>query len=119
LNVIAADWLRKRRLELDLNQGELAARLESAGFSTVRASISNWENGRHEPPLDDPNFRQAMAKALKLSVTEMLEMAGYEVAMTTQSDEARRAAAIIERLPESARELALDYLKTLEKRFVG
>jgi transcriptional regulator with XRE-family HTH domain len=115
---MAADWLRKRRIELGLNQGEFAARLGTAGFSTVRASISNWENGRHDPPFDDPIFRQAMAKALRLSESEILEMAGYEVMPTVQSENARRAAAIIERLPEPARELALDYLQMLEKRFV-
>lgn len=113
------DWLRSRRIELGLNQEELAARLQVSGFSATRASISHWEKGRHEPPLDDPNFRQSMAKALKLSVTEMLSMAGYEVSQPIQSENARRAAAIVERLPGDAQDVALDLLKTLEKRFVG
>ncbi len=116
---MTADWLRKRRIELDLNQEELAARLQVSGFSASRASISHWENGRHEPPLDDAAFRQSMARALKLSVTEMLEIAGYEVTQPVQSENARRAAAIIERLPEDAQDVALDLLKSLEKRFVG
>jgi transcriptional regulator with XRE-family HTH domain len=116
---MAADWLRKRRLELDLNQGELAARLATAGFSTVRASISNWENGRHDPPLDDPNFRQAASKALRLSEAEILQMAGYQVTPAIQSEKARRAASIVERLPEDAQDVALDLLKSLEKRYVG
>lgn len=114
-----ANWLRDRRKELEMQQSELAARLEVAGFTVGRASISHWENGRYDPPLDDPNFRRAMAKALKLSVTEMLEMAGYEVIPTIQSEKARRAAAIIERLPEDAQDVALDLLKSLEKRYVG
>lgn len=112
------DWIRKRRIELDLNQEELAARLQVSGFSATRASISHWENGRHMPPLDDPNFRQSLAKALKLRESEMLERAGYQVVVSPQSEDARRAASIIDRLPEPARELALDYLQMLEKRFV-
>lgn len=112
------NWIKRRRTELDLNQDDLAARLEIAGFSATRGSISHWENERYQPPLDDPNFRQAMAKALKLNVPEMLAMAGYEVRINPQSDAAKRGAAIIDRLPEDARNLALDYLLMLERRYV-
>jgi transcriptional regulator with XRE-family HTH domain len=111
-------WLRDRRKELDMQQGELAARLEVMGFNVTQSSISHWENGRYTLPLDDPNFRQSLAKALKLSESEMLERAGYQVVVSPQSEDARRAASIVDRLPETARELALDYLKMLEKRFV-
>lgn len=112
------NWLRDRRKELDMQQGELAARLEVSGFHVTQSSISQWENGRHDPPLDDPTFRQSLAKALKLSESEILERAGYQVAFAPQSEAARRASSIIDRLPEPAQELALDYLQMLEKRFV-
>lgn len=113
-----ANWLRERRKELDMQQSELVARLELAGFSVGRASISHWENGRYDLPLEDPNFRQALAKALKLTESEVLERAGYQVVVSPQSEDARRAASIVDRLPETARELALEYLQMLEKRFV-
>lgn len=113
-----ANWLRDRRKELEMQQSELVARLELAGFNVGRASISHWENGRYDVPLDDPNFRQAIAKALKLSESEILERAGYQVVVAPRSEDARRAASIIDRLPEPARELALEYLQMLEKRFV-
>lgn len=113
-----ANWLRDRRKELDMQQAELVARLELAGFVVGRASISHWENGRYDPPLDNPKFRQAIAKALKLTESEMLERAGYQVVVSMQSEDARQAASIVDKLPEPARGLALDYLKMLEKRFV-
>lgn len=113
------NWIRQRREELNLSQEELTARLQVAGLNISRAAVSHWEKERNHPPLDNPEARLAIAKALKLSVAEVLTLAGYVVEDEKQSEAARRAAAIIERLPADARELALEYLNMLEKRFVG
>lgn len=107
-------WLRERRKQLDLNQADLAARLQVAGFNIDRASISHWEVGRHQPPLDNPDFRKALAQALKVSVPTLLKMAGYEVTGEF-SEEAREAAEIVDQLRAKDRRLALDILRRMLK----
>lgn len=104
------DWLRKRREELKLNQEQLAAQLQLAGFDLTRGAISHWENGRFNPPIEDPNFRLALAQILKMSVTSLLKEAGYEVQMELSTN-ARRAAEIIEQLPPDRQKLALGVLE--------
>lgn len=57
-----------------------------------------------------------MAKALEITINELLLLAGYTDTQE-HSLAAKLAAEIVERLPPSAQELALDYLQMLEKRF--
>ena len=109
-------WLRERREELDINQDELTARLQLEGVAVTRATLSHWEVGRHSPPMNDPEFRLALARSLKLSIREVLQRSGYEV-IQTHTDAGERAADIVDELPPDGRELALDLLRTIEKRF--
>jgi transcriptional regulator with XRE-family HTH domain len=108
--VTQAHWLWKRREELNLSQEELAARLQIAGFNISRASLSNWENGKANPPLHDPIFRKALADALQVSRRNLLELAGYEVSGTTYSEPAERAADLIETLPPTDQEFVLNFI---------
>lgn len=104
---MAAEWLRERRKELHLSQEELAARLQVRGFDLTPGAISHWENGRNIMPIEQTDFRQALAASLNLSVRELLKRAGYEVLRTARTDEAEIAAEIIDQLDSEHRKLAL------------
>lgn len=105
------NWLRERREQLGLNQEELAAQLQIEGVERVtRVSISNWETGRHKPPLNNPYFRMALAKVLKMSVKEILKLSGFEI-QNAHTDEAERAAYIVDQLSDKDRSLVLKILE--------
>jgi transcriptional regulator with XRE-family HTH domain len=107
-------WLRQRREQLHINQEELAARLQLAGFDIARSSISHWENDRFKPPFNDPEFTKAFASVLKLSVNSMLKQAGYEI-VTDLSENARHAAEIVDSLPADRQRLAIGLLEQLQR----
>lgn len=107
------NWLKNRREAIDLRQDELAAKLQIEGFDVSRATISNWETGRHEPPMHDPEFRHALARSLRLNVRTMLKLAGYEVTEQPHSTTAELAADLIDRLPPEKQQLALRLIETL------
>lgn len=113
------NWIKRRREQLDINQEELATRLQLSGFAVTRASVSHWEVGRNQPPFDDAQFRQALANALKLSVPEMLHLAGYEVAEEDQSDDELRAVSIMKQLTPARRKLAVGILEQLLREGQG
>lgn len=108
-------WLKECRERLELRQEDLATRLQLAGFDVSRGSISNWENGRYDIPIQDTKFRQALADALRLDVRTMLRLAGYEVNEVYRSEAAERAANMIDRLPPEKQELALRLVEQLVK----
>lgn len=103
-------WLRQRREQLRITQDELAARLQVAGFDVTRASISHWEVGRNSPPLENPEFRKALADVLKMSVANLLKSEGFETSVDYSSN-ALYAAEIIDQLPEDKQRLALGILE--------
>lgn len=108
------NWLRKRREEVGItSQEELAEKLQLDGFSFTRASISHWENGRNNPPLDDPEFRRVLAKILRVSQPDLLRLAGYEVDRVSRTHEAERAAYIVDQLTPEKRDLAVRLLEEL------
>ncbi len=107
-------WLTKRRKEVGLEtQSDLEARLQLAGFNVTRAAISHWENNRNNPPLDDPDFRQVLARILRLSPHEILKLAGYEVDKPQHTAAGERAASIIDHLPPEKQELAIRLIEQL------
>lgn len=111
------EFLRYRRLELDLTQAELAERLTIYGHATKPARVGHWETGRNRPPLTEASFRSALALALQMDVNRLLSEIGYVVRDEDRSKEAMIAAEIVEGLPPDAKQLAIDYLHVLEKRF--
>jgi transcriptional regulator with XRE-family HTH domain len=111
------DFLRKRRAELKISQADLADLLSSMGQETSSARIGHWETARNKPPLEDENFRHALAAALKMDVNELMSELGFVITDENRSREARRAADIIDRLPSEIRETALELLTVLEKRY--
>jgi transcriptional regulator with XRE-family HTH domain len=108
-------WIKDRRKQIHITQEDLTARLQMEGFGVTPGSISNWENGRYMPPIDDPLFVKALAKALKMTVSAVLSAAGYEIS-TRYSDEALRGADIIDQLPDDMRGMAIDILEQMLRR---
>lgn len=108
------NWLRKRRLEMNISQDELASRLTQNGFEVSRFGVSNWETERNQLPMDDPVFRWAAAKALEYTPQQLLRHAGYEVNNDQFSENVLIAARILERLPEEAQDMVIDLLSNLE-----
>lgn len=113
-----SDFLRIERARLNLSQAKIAERLSELGQETSAARVGHWETGRNKPPLDDPNFRRALAITLNLDVNEMMSRLGFVQTDDQRSREARRAADIVDRLPSEAKSLALEYLDMLDRRFV-
>jgi transcriptional regulator with XRE-family HTH domain len=111
------NWLRQRRKELNLKQEDLAARLQLDGLSFTHSAISHWETGRYHPPFEDEKFRQALADILRMDVSSMLRLAGYEVGLRPYSERAERAAFIVDNLPDDKQDLALRILAELAKEF--
>ncbi len=109
------NWLKTRREALHLKQEDLAAQLQVSGFDISRPSISHWENGRHLPPLENPEFRQALANILRIDVKTLLKLAGYEVAKSDFSEAAERVAYIVDQLPPDKQELAVRLVEQLAK----
>lgn len=105
------NFIRQRREELKITQEDLVARLQTEGITISRPTLSNWERGEAKPPLDDPDFRRALAKGLRMSVRDLLDESGYEVEKNVHSDEAERAAYIIDHLPREKRRLVLGILE--------
>lgn len=104
------NWLAMRREQLKISQENLVDLLADYGFTVSRSSISQWENGKFHPPLEDPHFRRALANALQMTIPDMLGLAGYEV-QSDFSSESMRAAYIIEQLPPQERDFALKLLE--------
>ncbi|GIL12522.1 MAG: hypothetical protein BroJett038_12420 [Chloroflexota bacterium] len=113
-----ATWIKERRIDLKMSQEDLAARLQLEGFQVTAGAISHWENGRHDPPLENPEFRIAIGKALRLNPTALLRRAGYEVA-NELSDNARQAAEIVDQLSEEQQRLALGILEQILRAGAG
>lgn len=110
-------FLKRRRAELGLTQGQVAEGLSMRGYETSSGRVGHWETGRNRAPLEDARFRHALASVLQLDVNEMMTELGYVVFDSERSKEAQLAAEIVDQLPSDARLLALDYLQVLERRF--
>jgi len=108
------NWLRFSREKVGIRtQDELATLLQLEGINVTRATVSHWENGRNNPPLENPDFRRVMSKLLKVSRADLLTMAGYEVARTDHTRAAQRAADILDQLDEDTQENVLKMLEAL------
>ena len=108
------NWLKRRRSELKMSQEELVAKLQLTGFDMSRTTVSGWETGRFNPPIDNPPFRMALASILQMSIAEMLLAAGYEIEIE-HTPRGHRGASIIDNLPPERQKLALDLLDVLAR----
>lgn len=108
-----SSWLSLKRKSLNLSQEELVARLQIEGVEVSRGMLSHWETGRNDMPLNDPVFVKALAHALRLTVLDVLIFSGYEIQTSPRTEEASRAANIVDQLPEDQRSLAIGLLEQL------
>lgn len=106
------NWLKERREALGLSQDELTARLQTEGVNLTRGTLSNWETGRHKPPLNDEHFRVALSHVLKMSVKEILKRSGFDVTLM-HSDAAERAAYLVDQMDEEMQDKAVRILEAL------
>jgi transcriptional regulator with XRE-family HTH domain len=111
------DFLISRRKKLGMSQEDLARELTLRGWATTKGSVGHWETGRNLPPLKDINFRKALAMSLSMDVNSMMGNLDFVIIDDDRSTEARRAADIVDSLPEDVKSLALDYLEVLKKRY--
>jgi transcriptional regulator with XRE-family HTH domain len=107
-----SNWLKTLREQNQITQEELAVRLQLQGMNTSRSSIASWETGKHDPPLNNREFRIALSQILRVSIKSMLKMAGYEVDQE-HTALGERAASIIDQMPEDKQQLAIKLLEQL------
>lgn len=112
------EFLKARRTALKMSQAQIADELSARGQETSSARVGHWETGRNNPPLENPHFREALASVLQLDVNNLMTELGFIVVDSKRSKDALLAAQIIDHLPPLARELAIDFLTLLEKKFV-
>lgn len=108
-------WLKRYRDKIHLSQEELAIALQNAGLDVARSTVGTWESGKSQPPLDDPAYRRALANIFRVSVTELLMSAGYEIDLDKYSETSRRAADIVEQLTPEKQNLAVRLLEQLRE----
>jgi hypothetical protein len=108
-----SNWIRTRLAQLDIKQKDLIARLESRGHGYSQSTISGWMSGEYQPPLNDPEFAEVLAAALRMTVKDMLVLAGYQIKDNGHTDEGRQAAYIVDQLPADRRKLAIGILEQL------
>lgn len=113
------EFIRQRRNELEISQDELVARLNLRGIAITKGGVGFWERGRNLPPIEDVDFREALALSLEVDVNELMESIGYIKTDSQRSSDALFAASIIDRLPPKVRTIAIEYLKILEKQYIA
>ena len=74
-------FLRQRREDLGLSQGDLALRLDARGVHLSRKVISDWERGKRRLDLEPPAL-EALADALRWNADQLAKM----IAVSTQSN---------------------------------
>lgn len=109
-NKVGAYLLYKRTF-LNLSQEDVVRRLRDAGYTVVRATISNWETGKSYPPLHDPSFRMALSESLHISSGDMLQLMGFEERQTLLSDEVLRIATLMESLSLAEQQLIRNFIE--------
>ena len=108
-------WLKQLRESLGMRQEEFAARLQIEGLDITRAAVSHWENGRYQIPLENPDYRRAIAKVLRIDIRTMLKLAGYEVDGDVHSILAEQVASIVDQMPEDKQKMVLNLVEQLAK----
>ncbi|MDX2161166.1 MAG: helix-turn-helix transcriptional regulator [bacterium] len=107
-------WLTDLREKADIKtQGELAARLQLAGFNYTPAAVSHWENNVRQPPFRKPEFTRTLARILNVSETELLKAAGYKVERALHTDVGERIAYLVDGMPPDKQQIALRIIESL------
>lgn len=110
-------WMQERRKELRLSQEELANRLQAEGWDISRSSVSAWEQGYNNPPVDKEGFLTVLSTVFKMSVPEILAAFGYQTSVEATSPEIIRATELMRKLPSNAQKEALEHIEIVSRRF--
>lgn len=111
-----APFLIQRMQQLEMSLQDLSRQLTLNGFETSKATIGHWRTERSDPPLDDPQFRLALARSLEMDVNTMMDKLGYIVHHDQLSPIAKRVAEMVNMLPDSDQSLALKLIEQLSAR---
>jgi hypothetical protein len=112
-----ADYLRARLIDLDMSYADLAGELSNRGYDVTRSAVQHWVSGKNIPPVEDKRFRVLLASALQLDSNDMMMRFGYYTFESDRSREARRAADMIDLLPDDQKSFALEYLDLMVRRY--
>lgn len=104
--------LKERRKELGLTQEALAERLNNYGLSVSREAVAGWELGNYRIPIGDPHAIEALAKALQVSVQEILSWYGYNFD-SNDDDQVLQAESLFNKMTPGQRKRALKILRIL------
>jgi len=108
------NWLRQRMHQVGITTDvELARLLELEGLTYTPGAVSHWATGARKPPFHKPEFREALARVLKLKEDEMLRRAGYGISTPRRSKEAEMAADIVDDMPPDKQKMAVRILEQL------
>jgi len=107
-----SNWIATRRKQANLSQEGLAKELQLRGHDISRGTISHWELSISKPPLEDAEFANSLADVFNISVLTLLSEAGYKFTYAF-SDNARKAAELIEKMPQTRQDTALGILEQL------
>lgn len=108
----------KEQLEAnEMSYADLAKALELQGYSVERQTIGHWATGKRKPPIGKDEFRRALAAALGISAEEMMVKLGWTLPNHERSPQALLAADMIDQLPEEVRDMAVELIDVLAKRY--
>ena len=104
--------VQERRMLMKLSQDDLVAELKKQGIADFpRPSVSALERGRVVSIR--PDVANALARILPVSVEEVCQALGFEVALWEYPPEASGVLAILQDLPEEYRPAVLQTIRSL------
>lgn len=78
--VTFGDFIRTKRKQKNLTQADLLRELVARGVKAYTDTVvTHWERNRAMPPINDPQFVQALADILGVTEAEILEAAGFNL----------------------------------------
>jgi transcriptional regulator with XRE-family HTH domain len=69
-------YILNRRRAKNMSRTELAEKLTVNGYECTESAINHWENGRANPPIEDPAFARALALALDVPPSALIKASG-------------------------------------------
>jgi transcriptional regulator with XRE-family HTH domain len=85
-------WIRTMRERHRMTQEDFIEALKHYyGKGIAKSTLSGWEGGQKNPPIEDSAFISALAKVFSVTTAEVLQGSGYELGAAYEGlDEPRR-----------------------------
>ena len=106
-------YIRDKRTEHGMSLADLAEKLSAIGYRVTKGAVGHWESGRNDPPIEDETFIRALAIALHIDSQTLWQHIATEYTADDLSPNARRAADIVQLMPDEKQELALNLLEAM------